>query len=187
MPAVRGTPADRRNHASRQQLLQRVRAEFDELRGLKLRVGQVRRLIGLREDVCQRILQPSCARVFCTSEPATSTRGATRPETSRARDPPELPHRSALAGQARSVGTFASAAESFRGRSSVWRIVAGLASRCDAHPEHVEIVKSRYETSTKVDNGPQSWFIGPESTGSTRLPMGLRSLMLAIARIVFLS
>jgi hypothetical protein len=37
-------------------LLHRVRAEFDELRGLKLTFAQVRRLFGLRDDVCQRVL-----------------------------------------------------------------------------------------------------------------------------------
>jgi hypothetical protein len=52
----RRSPPDRRNHASRQQLLHRVRAEFDELRGLKLTLAQARRLFGLREDVCQRVL-----------------------------------------------------------------------------------------------------------------------------------
>jgi hypothetical protein len=54
--AFRRSPSDRRNHASRQQLLHRVRAEFDELRGLNLTFAQAQRLFGLREDVCRRVL-----------------------------------------------------------------------------------------------------------------------------------
>ncbi len=47
---------DRRNQTSREQLLGRVRAEYEELRGLNLTFAQARRLFGLREDVCLRVL-----------------------------------------------------------------------------------------------------------------------------------
>jgi hypothetical protein len=50
------TIADRRNSASREQLLRRVRAEFDEMPCLRLTCGQARRLFGLRADVCERVL-----------------------------------------------------------------------------------------------------------------------------------
>lgn len=53
---LRRSPPERRDHASREQLLHRVRAEFNELRGLKLTLAQARRLFALREDVCQRVL-----------------------------------------------------------------------------------------------------------------------------------
>jgi hypothetical protein len=53
---VRRSPPDRRNHLSRQRLLQRVQAEFDDLRGLNLTFAQARRLFGLRDDVCARVL-----------------------------------------------------------------------------------------------------------------------------------
>jgi hypothetical protein len=56
VPAFQQTPPDRRNPASREQLLRRVRAEFDELQGLTLTLAQAERLFCLREDVCVRIL-----------------------------------------------------------------------------------------------------------------------------------
>jgi hypothetical protein len=52
---LRAAP-DRRDHASRAQLLHRVRAEFAEMRGLRLTRAQAQRLFGLRADVCDRIL-----------------------------------------------------------------------------------------------------------------------------------
>ena len=55
-PGLRRSLPDRRNHASREQLLHRVWAEFGELRGLKLTLAQARRLFGLREDICFRVL-----------------------------------------------------------------------------------------------------------------------------------
>jgi hypothetical protein len=55
-PAIRQPSPDRRNHTARERLLHGVRAEFDELRGLKLTLAQAQRLFGLREDVCQRVL-----------------------------------------------------------------------------------------------------------------------------------
>jgi hypothetical protein len=51
------TIADRRNAASRELLLRRVRAEFAEMRCLRLTGGQARRLFGLRPDVCDRVLR----------------------------------------------------------------------------------------------------------------------------------
>jgi len=47
---------ERRNHASREQLLARVRAEFQELPSLRLTRGQAQRLFGLRADICDRVL-----------------------------------------------------------------------------------------------------------------------------------
>lgn len=47
---------DRRDHASRIQLLARVRAEFEEMPCLRLTRGQAQRLFGLRADICERIL-----------------------------------------------------------------------------------------------------------------------------------
>lgn len=52
----RREPTERRDHASRETLRCRVRAEFDEMRGLRLSLPQAIRLFGLREDVCRRIL-----------------------------------------------------------------------------------------------------------------------------------
>lgn len=47
---------DRRNHAARDALLRRVRAEFTEMPCLRLTRGQAQRLFSLRPDVCERIL-----------------------------------------------------------------------------------------------------------------------------------
>jgi hypothetical protein len=46
---------DRRNRASRAQMVNRVRAEFREMPGLRLTCGQAQRLFGLRGDVCERV------------------------------------------------------------------------------------------------------------------------------------
>lgn len=48
--------ADGRDMASREHLLRRVRAEFREMPGLRLTLAQARRLLGIREDICYRIL-----------------------------------------------------------------------------------------------------------------------------------
>jgi hypothetical protein len=56
MDATTRLRADRRNIASRERLLQRVRSEFEELPCLRLTRGQVQRLFDLREDVCRRLL-----------------------------------------------------------------------------------------------------------------------------------
>jgi hypothetical protein len=51
------TPArDRRNHASREALLQRIRVEFIEMRCLRLTRRQAQRLFALRPDICDRVL-----------------------------------------------------------------------------------------------------------------------------------
>lgn len=48
--------AERRDSSSRKALLCRVCGEFDEMQGLRLTLPQARRLFGLREDVCVRVL-----------------------------------------------------------------------------------------------------------------------------------
>lgn len=47
---------DRRDVASREQLVRRVRSEFHEMPCLRLTCGQARRLFGLPSDVCERVL-----------------------------------------------------------------------------------------------------------------------------------
>src|SRR5215831_4098093 len=61
--AVRGRPlamalqrGDRRDHARRAAILQRIAAEFREMPGLVLSVPQASRLLGLDEAACERIL-----------------------------------------------------------------------------------------------------------------------------------
>jgi hypothetical protein len=56
LAGLRQSPPDRRNHASREALLRRVWAEFEEMQGLKLTFAQARRLFGLRDDICLRVL-----------------------------------------------------------------------------------------------------------------------------------
>ena len=56
MEATPRLRADRRNIASRERLLQRVRREFEEMPCLRLTRGQVQRLFDLRDDVCKRLL-----------------------------------------------------------------------------------------------------------------------------------
>jgi hypothetical protein len=53
---VRAMP-DRRDQVSREQLLNRVRAEFEEMPCLRLTRNQAQRLFGLRSDVCARVLE----------------------------------------------------------------------------------------------------------------------------------
>jgi hypothetical protein len=48
--------SERRDHSVRDALVRRVRSEFEELRGQRLTLPQARRLFGLREEVCARIL-----------------------------------------------------------------------------------------------------------------------------------
>jgi hypothetical protein len=50
------TGPERRDHASREALLARVTAEFHNLPGLRLTAAQARRLFGLRDDICERVL-----------------------------------------------------------------------------------------------------------------------------------
>ena len=47
---------ERRNIVTRQRLVDRVRAEFTEMPGLSLTLPQARRLFGLPQDACARIL-----------------------------------------------------------------------------------------------------------------------------------
>lgn len=47
---------DRRDTISREQLLCRVRAEFEEMPSLRLTRGQAQRLFGMRADICERVL-----------------------------------------------------------------------------------------------------------------------------------
>ena len=47
---------ERRNPASRQEVLQRIRAEFSEMPCLRLTCRQAQRLFGLRPDVCERVM-----------------------------------------------------------------------------------------------------------------------------------
>jgi hypothetical protein len=46
---------DRRNLASREDLLRRITEEYDEVPDLRLTVPQAGRFFGLREDVCARV------------------------------------------------------------------------------------------------------------------------------------
>jgi len=57
VPDIRLVPqADRRDPSSRQSLNERVCAEFREMPGLSLTLAQARRLLGMREDICTRVL-----------------------------------------------------------------------------------------------------------------------------------
>jgi hypothetical protein len=47
---------DRRSHESRELLLARVRGEFGEMPCLALTLPQAMRLFGLRQDICERVL-----------------------------------------------------------------------------------------------------------------------------------
>ena len=57
MAAGGATPTERRNIAARQHLVHRIIEEYDEMPGLHLTAAQAQRLFGLREDVCNRVLQ----------------------------------------------------------------------------------------------------------------------------------
>lgn len=54
--ATRSRSLERRDSESREQLLHRVQAEFDEMPCLRLTLAQAARLFTLREDVCSRVL-----------------------------------------------------------------------------------------------------------------------------------
>ena len=51
----RATPAERRDAASREALLRRIVAEYDEMPALCLTAAQAERLFGLREDIWLRV------------------------------------------------------------------------------------------------------------------------------------
>ena len=55
-PVFRRRPHERRNVTARQRLVHRVIAEYREMPCLRLTPAQARRLFGLRDDVCARIL-----------------------------------------------------------------------------------------------------------------------------------
>jgi len=57
-PPMRSTsrPLDSRNRSRREALLCRIRGEFLEMPGISLTLPQARRLFGVDEDVCTRIL-----------------------------------------------------------------------------------------------------------------------------------
>jgi hypothetical protein len=48
--------SDRRNRAARERILDRLRGEFREMPSLRLTPAQAQRLLALRPDVCQRVL-----------------------------------------------------------------------------------------------------------------------------------
>jgi hypothetical protein len=54
-PPVAVLPTERRHHANRRQLLNRVRSEFEEMPDLCLTTAQASRLFHLAPDVCARI------------------------------------------------------------------------------------------------------------------------------------
>ena len=55
---------DRRNLASRLELLRRVEIEYREMPGLRLTLPQAQRLFGLRDDVCVRVLSSLIDQAF---------------------------------------------------------------------------------------------------------------------------
>ena len=60
---------DRRNAPSREALLRRIRAEFNEMTCLRLTCGQAQRLFGLRRDICERVLASLVAEHTLTQGP----------------------------------------------------------------------------------------------------------------------
>lgn len=55
-PTAGAFPLERRNFSRRERLVQRIRAEFQEMPGLSLTLPQARRLFGVPMDACDRIL-----------------------------------------------------------------------------------------------------------------------------------
>jgi hypothetical protein len=49
--------SERRHLASREALLRRITVEFQDMPGLLLTLAQAKRLFGLRDDICSRVLQ----------------------------------------------------------------------------------------------------------------------------------
>ncbi|HKE83107.1 MAG TPA: hypothetical protein VKB50_05105 [Vicinamibacterales bacterium] len=52
----RAGEVDRRNNTSRAALVERFRAEFRDMPGLWVTCAEARRLFGVPEDICQRVL-----------------------------------------------------------------------------------------------------------------------------------
>jgi len=48
---------ERRDHAGRERLARRVVSEYTQMPGLRLTVAQARRLFGLEQPACERLLQ----------------------------------------------------------------------------------------------------------------------------------
>jgi hypothetical protein len=61
-PRSAGWTPDRRNRASREALLYRVRSEYSEMPCLRLTCAQAQRLFDLRSDICQRVMSALIAR-----------------------------------------------------------------------------------------------------------------------------
>lgn len=47
---------ERRDGVTRASCVRRIRVEYDEMPGLRLTLAQAKRLFGLREDICVRVL-----------------------------------------------------------------------------------------------------------------------------------
>ena len=67
--ATQPSRTDRRHNLSRQELIERVYGEFCEMPCLRLTAMQAQRLLGLRSDVCERVLTGLVAdgRLACES------------------------------------------------------------------------------------------------------------------------
>lgn len=63
--------AERRESRTRDEVVRRVRREFDEMPGLQLTLAQAERLFGLREDVCRRVLTALVADGVLRQTPAS--------------------------------------------------------------------------------------------------------------------
>ena len=57
-----------------ERLLERVRAEYLEMPGLRLRREQVQRLCGIERTVCQMVLDSLAPKSFCASSRTATTR-----------------------------------------------------------------------------------------------------------------
>jgi hypothetical protein len=60
---------ERRNLASRADLLRRMELEYHEMPGLSLTLAQAKRLFGLREDICARVLTTLIDRAVLRRDP----------------------------------------------------------------------------------------------------------------------
>jgi hypothetical protein len=60
---------ERRNLASREELLRRMEVEYHEMPGLSLTLAQAQRLFGLRYDICARVLTTLVDRAVLRRDP----------------------------------------------------------------------------------------------------------------------
>ena len=60
---------ERRNLASRPELLRRMEVEYYEMPGLSLTLTQAKRLFGLRDDICARVLTTLIDRAVLRRDP----------------------------------------------------------------------------------------------------------------------